>query len=91
MPRGLGRSAADPADESAQTLTFLVSNDNNGLFTASGQPAIAPDGRLTFTPRFISRGTTTVTVSAMSRTPNLTLPRCSLPVIVRARERAAAR
>ena len=40
--------SAGPANESEQTLNFLVSNDNNGLFSA--QPAIAPDGTLTYTP-----------------------------------------
>ena len=39
-----------PANESAQTVTFNVSNDNNALFAV--QPAIAPDGTLTYTPRW---------------------------------------
>ncbi len=43
---GIGKGAAN---ESAQTLTFLVTaNDNAGLFSAG--PAIAPDGTLTYTP-----------------------------------------
>jgi VCBS repeat-containing protein len=37
-----------PANESEQTLAFLVSNDNNGLFSV--QPSIAPNGMLTYTP-----------------------------------------
>ena len=49
-----------PADESGQTLTFLVSNDNNGLF--STQPAVAPNGTLTYTPAANANGTATVTV-----------------------------
>ena len=49
-----------PANESAQTLTFHVSNDNNALFSI--QPAIAPDGTLTFTPAPNANGTTTVSV-----------------------------
>jgi VCBS repeat-containing protein len=40
--------SAGPANESEQTLSFLVSNDNNGLFSA--QPAIAADGTLTYAP-----------------------------------------
>ena len=36
------------ADEAGQTLTFNVSNDNNGLFAA--QPALAANGTLTYTP-----------------------------------------
>src|SRR5262245_20285036 len=39
---------AGPANESAQTLDFVVSNDNNPLFSA--QPAVAANGTLTFTP-----------------------------------------
>jgi len=38
--------AAGPANESEQTLTFAVQNDNNSLFAA--QPAISPAGVLTF-------------------------------------------
>ncbi|MBI2213373.1 MAG: tandem-95 repeat protein, partial [Acidobacteria bacterium] len=37
--------SAGPADESGQTLTFNVSNDNNALFTV--QPAIDASGNLT--------------------------------------------
>ena len=53
---GVGRShaapyassiAAGPPDESAQTVTFLVSNDNPGLFTSL--PTLLPGGVLTFT------------------------------------------
>src|SRR6059036_248711 len=36
-----------PANESGQTLDFIVSNNNNGLF--SGQPAVSSTGTLTFT------------------------------------------
>src|SRR5262249_53230641 len=35
-----------PPDEVGQSLNFEVNNDNTGLFSA--QPAIAPDGTLTF-------------------------------------------
>jgi hypothetical protein len=54
--------SAGPADESGQTLSFLVTNDNNGLFAA--QPAIAPDGTLTYTPAANQSGSATVTVQA---------------------------
>ncbi len=50
-----------PANESGQTLTFNVSNDNNSLFSA--QPAIDASGNLTYTPGTDANGSTTVTVS----------------------------
>ncbi len=40
--------SAGPADESGQTLAFLVSDDNAALFSV--RPSIAPDGSLSFTP-----------------------------------------
>jgi hypothetical protein len=44
-----------PADESAQTLTFDVTNNNNNLFSA--QPSIDPaTGNLTFTPAANANG-----------------------------------
>jgi hypothetical protein len=52
---------AGAANESGQTLNFIVSNDNNPLF--SSQPAIAANGTLTFTPTANANGSTTVTVS----------------------------
>ena len=54
--------SAGPPDESGQTVTFTVSNDNNGLFSA--QPAVAPDGTLTFTPAADAFGTANVSVTA---------------------------
>lgn len=51
-----------PPDEAGQTVSFLVSNDNNALFTA--QPAISPSGTLTYTPNAASSGSATVTVRA---------------------------
>ncbi|GIV96622.1 MAG: hypothetical protein KatS3mg057_1279 [Herpetosiphonaceae bacterium] len=48
------------SNESDQTLTFLVSNDNNALF--STQPAIDSAGTLTFTPAANAYGSATVTV-----------------------------
>ena len=53
---------AGPPGEAAQTVAFLVINNNNGLF--SSQPAIAADGTLTFTPAPDANGTATVTVRA---------------------------
>src|SRR5262249_20347600 len=51
-----------PPDESGQTLTFHVSNDNNALF--SSQPAISEaTGNLTYTPAANANGSATVSVS----------------------------
>src|SRR6185295_13295771 len=52
--------SAGPADESGQTLTFIVNNDNNGLFSA--QPAINAAGLLTFTPAANANGIANVSV-----------------------------
>ena len=49
-----------PADESSQNVTFVVTNDNPGLFTV--QPAIAPNGTLTYTAPLLATGVATVTV-----------------------------
>jgi VCBS repeat-containing protein len=50
-----------PANESGQTLTFVVSNDNNPLFSV--QPAVnATSGNLTFTPAANANGIATVSV-----------------------------
>ena len=52
--------SAGPSNESGQTVDFLVSNDNNGLFGT--QPAISPAGTLTYTPAANASGSATVTV-----------------------------
>jgi hypothetical protein len=52
--------SAGPADEAAQTLSFIVTNTNNALFSV--QPAVSPTGTLTFTPSGLG-GTATVSVS----------------------------
>jgi len=52
-----------PANESGQTITFTVSNDNPGLFSA--QPAVAPNGTLTYTPTLLAIGSATVTIRAV--------------------------
>src|SRR5207249_2966336 len=49
-----------PANESAQTLTFQVSSDNPGLFSAG--PSISASGTLSYTPAANANGTATVTV-----------------------------
>ncbi len=51
------------ANESSQILNFIVSNNNNALFTPGGQPAIDPaTGTLTYTPATGANGSVTVTV-----------------------------
>jgi large repetitive protein len=52
-----------PGDESSQNVTFTASNSNPGLFAA--QPAVAPNGTLTFTPTALAIGGATVTVRAV--------------------------
>ncbi|NUQ64303.1 MAG: putative Ig domain-containing protein, partial [Pirellulales bacterium] len=53
--------SAGPADESAQTLSFQVSTDNNGLFASL--PSVNPvNGALTYTPAANQFGIATVTV-----------------------------
>jgi hypothetical protein len=49
-----------PASESGQVVNFIVGNDNNTLFAA--QPAVAPDGTLTYTLATNRNGVATVTV-----------------------------
>jgi hypothetical protein len=53
--------SAGPANESWQMLNFIVSNDNNALFSV--QPGIAADGTLTYTPAPDANGFATVTVT----------------------------
>ncbi len=47
-------------NESSQTLTFTVTNDNNSLF--SSQPAVSSTGTLTYTPATDATGTTVCTI-----------------------------
>jgi YVTN family beta-propeller protein/VCBS repeat-containing protein len=49
-----------PADESGQVVDFIVSNDNNALFSA--QPAVSAIGTLTYTPAANASGVATVSV-----------------------------
>ena len=48
------------ANESGQTLNFVVSNNNNGLFAV--QPSIAVNGTLTYMPAANANGIATVSV-----------------------------
>ncbi len=51
-----------PADESGQTLTFLIQNNTNpGLFSAG--PAISSTGTLTYTPTANTSGSATITIA----------------------------
>jgi hypothetical protein len=52
--------AKGPANESGQTLDFVATNDNNGLFSV--QPFIGADGTLHYTPAPGHAGMATVTV-----------------------------
>ncbi|MDP9193279.1 MAG: Ig-like domain-containing protein [Acidobacteriota bacterium] len=54
--------SSGPADESAQTVTFIVTNDNNALFSV--QPSVDSDGTLTFTPATNRFGSATITIVA---------------------------
>ncbi|MBA4015842.1 MAG: hypothetical protein C0483_01505 [Pirellula sp.] len=53
-------SISQGPSETGQTLTFLVTNDNNALFSV--QPTISSTGTLTFTPILNASGTATVSV-----------------------------
>jgi Bacterial Ig domain len=50
-----------PANESSQTVSFTVTNDNNGAFVQ--QPAIDASGTLTYQPALVLLMQTTVTVT----------------------------
>ena len=52
--------AAGPANEAGQTVDFIVTNDDNALFSA--QPSVSPNGTLTFTPATAASGAATVSV-----------------------------
>lgn len=54
--------SAGPGNESGQTLSFAVSNDNNTLFAV--QPALSANGTLTYTPADNLNGSATITVTA---------------------------
>ena len=50
-----------PADEAAQTVTFKVTASNPSLFAV--QPQVSSTGKLTYTPKALALGSTTVTVT----------------------------
>ncbi len=52
-----------PANESSQSVSFVVTTDNPGLFSA--QPTVSADGTLTYTPKLLALGVATVTVRAV--------------------------
>ena len=62
VPNFIATRSAGPANESAQTLSFMVVTDNPGLFTV--QPAISAAGVLTYTVDPAASGLATVTVRA---------------------------
>ncbi len=62
LPLAVTNIVAGPNNESAQVVTFLLTNSNPGLFGT--QPAIAANGTLTFTPAPNAYGSARVTVVA---------------------------
>ena len=52
-----------PADEASQSVSFEVTNDEPGMFSA--QPRVEPDGSLTYAAAADASGTATVTVRAV--------------------------
>src|SRR6185503_2196018 len=52
--------SSGPANESGQAVDFIVSNNNNPLFSA--QPVVSPTGTLTYTPAPNANGSATVSV-----------------------------
>src|SRR6185312_6366861 len=50
--------SAGPANESGQAVNFIVTNNNNALFSV--QPAVAANGTLTYTPAANANGSATV-------------------------------
>ena len=54
--------SAGPSSESWQTVTFIVTNNVNALFSV--QPAVSSSGTLTYTPAANACGSATVTVMA---------------------------
>ena len=61
VPNWATSISAGPANEAAQTVHFIVSNNNPSLF--STQPAISANGTLTYTPVGAGFGMATVSIS----------------------------
>jgi hypothetical protein len=51
-----------PGNETGQHVTFVVTNNNHGLFTV--QPAVSPSGTLSYTPNIFGLGSASVTVTS---------------------------
>ncbi|HTD67739.1 MAG TPA: tandem-95 repeat protein, partial [Candidatus Limnocylindria bacterium] len=62
VPNWATSFSAGPANESSQTVTFIVTNENPSLFAAP--PSIAPNGTLTYTPAPNVFGTARVHMTA---------------------------
>ena len=56
-------TAISAGPNESDSLTFNVSNDNNALFSAGGQPAVGANGTLTYTLAANQSGLATVSVS----------------------------
>ena len=56
-----------PPDEAAahQSVHFAVTTSDRSLFEPGGQPAVAPDGTLTFVPAAFASGAATISVRAI--------------------------
>jgi hypothetical protein len=54
--------SAGPADESGQTLTFIITGDTDPTIFATA-PAVSPTGVLTYTPAIVPTGTHSSTIS----------------------------
>ena len=59
-----GAVSAGPPNESGQTVSFATTAADPSLFAPGGQPVLASDGTLSFTPALAASGATTVTVTA---------------------------
>lgn len=62
VPGWASAISSGPGDPT-QTLNFIVTNNNNALFTVTGQPAINAAGLLTYTTAPNANGSATVSVS----------------------------
>jgi hypothetical protein len=60
VPNWATSISAGPANEASQTLNFIVTAVNTGLFAV--QPAVSPGGTLTYTPFSTAAGSTVVSV-----------------------------
>ena len=60
VPNWATNLSPGPANEAGQTLTFVVTNNNNALFAV--QPSISPSGTLTYQPASDANGSATVFV-----------------------------